>query len=218
MSFRKYRQDTLRLLGNFLLKHVVDVLCKSLRIRTVNQKVVEELQNQNKNFVLAFWHSTMLVPWYLHRSSGCSALTSLSKDGDLLAKQLKHWNYKVVRGSSSKGGDVALGILVDFAKNNLSVLVTPDGPRGPLRILKAGAVITAKRANIPLVLLGIGYKKKKKLKSWDSFEVPYFFTKVNAVYSDPVYIDANLSYDETSEVISDCEIKLNELHEQAQIF
>ena len=59
----------------------------------------------------------MLLPWFLHRDDGFAALTSKSKDGDLLAKQLKHWKYKVVRGSSSKGGDVALGIMVEKEKH-----------------------------------------------------------------------------------------------------
>ncbi|MCH9029856.1 MAG: hypothetical protein IH819_09645, partial [Bacteroidetes bacterium] len=65
---------------------------------------------------------------------------------------------------------------------------------------------------------GVGYKKKKILGNWDKFEVPFFFSKAKIVYSEPIYVDSNLSYDETSEMIIDCENKLNELQKQARVF
>ena len=200
------------------MANVVTALCKSLKIEKVNYDAVSKLHREKKNYVLAFWHCTMLLPWYLHGDPSFTALISKSKDGDLLAKILKKWKYNVVRGSSSQGGDVALGIMVDFAKNNFSIAITPDGPRGPSNKFKAGAVVTAKRSEIPLVLVGIGFKNKKFLNSWDKFQIPYFFSRAKVVYSNPVFVDKNLSYDETSEIIKDCEVKLNELQESAAQF
>jgi len=218
MNTKQVKQNTLRFLGSFLLTHSLDALCKTLRVSYKNKKVIDELRKQKQNYVLAFWHGTMLLPWFLHKNNGFAALTSKSKDGDLLAKQLKHWKYKVVRGSSSKGGDVALEIMIDHAKNGYSIAITPDGPRGPEHKFKAGAVITAKKSLVPLVLVGIGIKSRKKLKSWDKFQIPNPFSSVKVIYSDPVYIDAKLSYDETSKVIEECEMKLNELSKEAEKF
>ena len=218
MNTKQVKQNTLRFLGSVILTHSLDALCITLKIKYKNKKVIDELKKQKQNYVLAFWHGTMLLPWFLHRNDGFAALTSKSKDGDLLAKQLKHWKYKVVRGSSSKGGDVALGIMVDHAKNGYSIAITPDGPRGPEQKFKAGAVITAKKSGVPLVLMGIGIKSKKKLKSWDKFQVPNPFTNVKVIYSDPINVDAKLSYDETSKVIEECERKLNELQLEAEKF
>ena len=195
MNTKQVKQDTLRFLGSFILKHSLDALCKTLRVSYKNKKVIDELRNKKQNYVLAFWHGTMLLPWFLHRNDGLAALTSKSKDGDLLARQLKHWKYKVVRGSSSRGGDVALGVMVDLAKNGYSIAITPDGPRGPEHEFKAGAVITAKKSGVPVVLMGIGIKSTKKLKSWDKFQVPNPFSSVKVIYSDPVYVDAKLSYE-----------------------
>lgn len=218
MNTKQVKQDTLRFFGSVILTHSLDALCKTLRVSYKNKKVIDDLRKQKQNYVLAFWHGTMLLPWFLHRDDGFAALTSKSKDGDLLAKQLKHWNYKVVRGSSSKGGDVALGIMVDLAKNGFSIAITPDGPRGPEHKFKAGAVITAKKSKVPVVLIGIGIKSKKKLKSWDKFQIPNPFTNVKVIYSDPVYVDAKLSYDETSKIIDECEKKLIELQKEAEKF
>lgn len=218
MKLKELKHNTLRFLGHLFLIRTVDFLCKSLRINFMNKDVINRLESENRKYVVAFWHETMILPWYLHRGKNSAALTSKSKDGDLLAKQLKHWEYEVVRGSSSKGGDVALGIMIDFAKNNHLIAVTPDGPRGPVHKFKAGAVITAKKSGLPLVLLGIGFKKKKLLKSWDKFQVPYFFTRANVIYSEPVYVSKESSYEETSAVIEYCENKLNELQNQAGRF
>ncbi|HMN49490.1 MAG TPA: lysophospholipid acyltransferase family protein [Ignavibacteriaceae bacterium] len=218
MNTKQVKQDTLRFLGNLILKHSLDALCKTLRVSYKNKKVIEDLKKNKQNYVLAFWHGTMLLPWFIHRNDGFAALTSKSKDGDLLAKQLKHWKYKVVRGSSSKGGDVALGVMVDLAKNGYSVAITPDGPRGPEHKFKAGAVIIAKRSGVPVVLMGIGIKSKKKLKSWDKFQIPNPFSNVKIIYSDPVYVDSKLGFDDTGKIIEECEQKLNELQKEAEKF
>ncbi len=218
MKLKKIKQDSLRFAGNFVLFHLVNILCRTLRINFENKAAVEELEKQNRNFILGFWHCTMILPWYLNRNKNFAGLTSKSKDGDLLAKILRKWNYLVLRGSSSEGGDIALGLMVDFAKNGHSIAVTPDGPKGPPYKLKAGAVISAKRANLPLVLVGVGFKKKRFLKSWDRFQVPKFFTRANIVYSDPVFIPKNLTREETTEVIDECEKKLNEVQLKADLF
>jgi lysophospholipid acyltransferase (LPLAT)-like uncharacterized protein len=218
MKLRKIRQDTLRFIGNYFLFNVVNVLCKTLRITCINNSVIEKLDKDGKNYVLAFWHGSMLIPWFLGRNQNFAALISKSKDGDLLSRILKGWNYEVVRGSSSSGGFVALGIMVDYAKNNYSIAITPDGPKGPIHKSKAGAVITAKKSGLPLVMVGIGHEKKRILKSWDEFEIPKFFSKVKVVYSDPVFVKSDLSYDETSKVIENCELELNKLHKKANEF
>jgi lysophospholipid acyltransferase (LPLAT)-like uncharacterized protein len=218
MSLKKSKQGLLRFLGYHFLYYILTILCKSLKIVRQNDEVIETLNKNNQNYVLAFWHGTMLLPWYLHGSKNFAALTSKSKDGDLLAKILKKWKYKVIRGSSSTGGDVALGIMVDYAKNDYSVAITPDGPRGPRHNFKAGAVVTAKKTGIPLILAGVGFKRKKFLSNWDKFEIPYFFTTAKIVYSDPFYVNRKLTFEETSAVISSCNAELNKLQEQAQNF
>lgn len=218
MQLKKIKQNTLRFIGQIALHQAVNILCKTLRIEEVNAAPVRQLESEGRNYVLAFWHGTMLIPWYVNRGKQFAGLTSKSKDGDLLARILKQWKYKVVRGSSSTGGDVALGIMVDYARNKTSVAVTPDGPRGPAYQLKPGAVITAKKSGVPLVLCGVGIKKKRHLKSWDRFQVPGFFSPVRVIYSDPIYVDRALSYEETSVVINKCGQQLNELQKKAAAF
>lgn len=218
MKVKKLKQNILRSVGNVLIDKAVNILCRSLKIEIRNKENIEKLRRENKNFIIAFWHGTMLLPWFLHRNERIAALISKSKDGDLLAKLLRKWNYQVIRGSSSSGGDVALKIMIDYAKNNNSIAITPDGPRGPAKKIKAGAVVTAKRSGLPLVLIGTGYKRKRLLKNWDQFQVPAFFTRAKIVYSEPVYINSDLDYNSTSGMIKFCEDRLNELQTEAERF
>jgi lysophospholipid acyltransferase (LPLAT)-like uncharacterized protein len=215
---RKLKQSILRSTGRYIVPAAIDLLCKSLKTEFINKEAIDKLEKEKTNYVFAFWHGTMLLPWYIQKNKDFAALISKSKDGDLLSRVLKHWNYEVVRGSSSSGGNVALGIMVDLARNKKSVAITPDGPRGPVNNFKAGAVVTAKKSGIPLVLAGAAYRKKKFLKSWDKFEVPYFFTRSRIVFSDPVYISIDLSYDDTSALINKCEEELKRLQKTAGEF
>ena len=95
MSLKKSKQNVLRFLGDHFLYYAITALCKSLKIIKQNYKVIEDLNSKNQNYVLAFWHGTMMLPWYLHGAPNFAALTSKSKDGDLLAKILKKWKYQV---------------------------------------------------------------------------------------------------------------------------
>ncbi len=215
MKLSENQKIFLRFIGIRAASFFISVLLKSVRIKFRNREAVEKLVGEKKNFVVAFWHGSMMLGWYLHRGINCAALVSKSKDGDVLAHILSKWNYKVVRGSSHIGGKEALDMMLDLTKQNFSLTITPDGPTGPIHKMKAGAVITAKKSKIPLLLLGIGIKNKIVLKSWDNFEIPKPFTKITATYSDPVYIDDSLSYDETSHIINDCELKLNQLQKES---
>jgi len=78
--------------------------------------------------------------------------------------------------------------------------------------------IEKKKSKIPLVLVGIGYNKKRILKSWDKFEIPKFYSEAKAVYSDPIYVNSDLSFDDTSAFILNCERILNELQIEANNF
>jgi lysophospholipid acyltransferase (LPLAT)-like uncharacterized protein len=218
MSIKKIKYQFLRTLAKVALDKALALVYRSLRVEIVNAEEVEKLLAANKSFVVAFWHGVMFYPWYYFRNRKMNGLTSQSKDGELLARQLEKWDYNVVRGSSSVGGKVALGIIVDLLKNEGPVAITPDGPRGPARVFKPGAVVAAHRSRTPIVLLGAGYKSKRKLKSWDQFEVPYPFSRVRLVFSSPWSSDAAADRDEITRLIAECETELNALQSDAEKF
>lgn len=217
MKLSHNQKNILRFLGIRIASFLINVLLKTVRLRIENSDVVKELDKQKKNYVVAFWHGSMLIGWFMQRNRNFASLVSKSKDGDVLTAILEKWNFHVVRGSSSKGGHEALDLMIHLTEENYHLAITPDGPTGPIFKMKPGAVITARRSQIPLLLVGIGMKSKWTLKSWDKFEIPKPFSAVTAIYSQPIMISAILTKEETSEVIDKCESELNNLQKEALI-
>ena len=159
--------------------------------------------------VIAFWHGKMLPGWYLFRNRKSSAIVSSSKDGEILTQILSKWGFNVVRGSSDKGGKEALRQMINQLMDGYYLLITPDGPKGPPERMKAGAVISAQRANVPLFLCGIRIKRKYIFKkSWDKFEFPLPFSRIDIVMYENIYINNSLNREEIDKIISELEIKL----------
>lgn len=140
--------------------------------------------------VVAFWHGRMLPLWYVFRNTGSAALTSASKDGDMLARLLRDWGFDVVRGSSSRGGSEALQAMVEHARVR-PVLVTPDGPRGPACQAKPGAVVAAQRANVSIIPIGVTIGRAKVFtRSWDAFALPLPWSRVTVHIGHPIPVNA----------------------------
>ena len=216
MLLKKIFQNAMRFLGSIFLAGIITALCRTLRINIKNTEALNKLEK--KNYLFVFWHGAMLLPWYVGRDKKIAALVSQSKDGELLVGVLEKWNYQIVRGSSSSRGSQALNDILELLNSNNIAAITPDGPKGPARKFKAGAVVAAKKCGVPLVMVGAAAEKKRRLHSWDKFEIPLPFSRVNIVYSDPVYVDAVLTYEGTSEKINECENLLNILQSEAEKF
>ncbi len=159
------------MLGMHVLPLIINIYLKTLRIK------INNFPDPGLNHIYIFWHSKMLAGWWLFKDRNAAALVSQSKDGDILTNVLNNWNYKVVRGSSSKGSKDALLQITSLVKQNHSAVITPDGPRGPAKEIKNGALIISNKCGVPVVPVRIIYSKKKILKSWDKFEIPFPFSK-----------------------------------------
>ncbi len=218
MKLPKPAKNILHFLSRIFTNLIVKLLCKSLKLNIKLPESTQQLFNSNKNYVVSFWHGTMLFPWYYFKNKNFAAIVSKSKDGELLSNLLKKWNYQLARGSSHNGGKEAFSNLIKAALNNKSIAITPDGPTGPIYEFKPGAVIIAKKTEIPLILVAAGYSNYTQLKSWDEFKIPKFFSKVNLYFSEPIYITKKNSFEETDALIKKCEIELNLLQNEANKF
>jgi lysophospholipid acyltransferase (LPLAT)-like uncharacterized protein len=157
-----------------LLSFFATALAATLRIRWIGDSIPQRS-------VVIFWHGKMFAGWYCVRDRKPVALVSKSKDGAYLAAVLASWGYRLARGSSKKEGMEALQQAMENIRNGDSntLVITPDGPRGPYHQFKRGAFIAARDLGLPLYLLSIQYKSPIQLKkSWDRFELPKPFYRV----------------------------------------
>ncbi len=126
--------------------------------------------------VFVLWHNRLFFVRRLQRlfckNRPLTALVSASRDGAPLAKFLSFIGMRSVRGSSSRFGREAVHGLIQELHAGYDVAVTPDGPRGPMYEMKAGALLAARRANAPIVLIGVECRPCLRLRSWDRFRVP----------------------------------------------
>jgi lysophospholipid acyltransferase (LPLAT)-like uncharacterized protein len=191
------------------LKYKIAAILISLLVRSWRIKISGNLPKSNA--IVVFWHGKMLPGWYIFRMLNPIGVVSPSKDGEILSYLLSLWNYRLLRGSSNQNSKQLLEEIARHAKNNL-IVMTPDGPKGPIYKMKAGAVVVAQRANVPIILCGIHSSYYKLFsKSWDRFMLPLPFVKVSVKLSDPFLISSELSREEVSLKIEELEMELNTL-------
>jgi lysophospholipid acyltransferase (LPLAT)-like uncharacterized protein len=173
-------------------------------------RISSNIELTDSNAIIAFWHGDMLPVWNYFSKNNPTGVVSTSQDGEILSTLLDSWGYKLIRGSSSKNGSEVLSEICDKLKNGV-VLITPDGPRGPIHNFKAGALVAAWRTSQPLILCKVEMDSFKQFnRSWDKFRVPLPFTKIRLTLSDKIIIPQDSNREEINRRIVDCEEWLGE--------
>lgn len=140
--------------------------------------------------VLAFWHGRQM-PLVAVRTQPAVALVSLSKDGELQTGVMRCLGLRVVRGSSSRGGAAALKAVVSALGRGADAVFAVDGPRGPARRVKPGALSAARLSGAAVVPVGAAVSRGSVLaRAWDRFVVPWPFARIVVVAGAPLDIDA----------------------------
>jgi lysophospholipid acyltransferase (LPLAT)-like uncharacterized protein len=145
---------------------------------------------RNQPVIFAIWHNRLLMlprvfdPSFPTRQS--FGLISASRDGDWIASFIERSGYGTIRGSSSRKGMLALRQLVDTLAAGSNVLLTPDGPRGPVYQASQGVIFLAQKSGAPIVPIHMEYSSSWRLKSWDRFVVPRPFAKLRAIFGAPI--------------------------------
>ena len=126
------------------------------------------------------WHSELLVSPQVYRKLRKKQLTSAiiaqHHDGELIARTLKVLNIMALRGSSRRGAKSVLINAIKALKDGYSVMITPDGPKGPRYSMNDGAVALALRAKLPLMVVNYKPHSYWQVPSWDRFIIPKPFT------------------------------------------
>jgi len=160
------------------------LLISSLRFRITDESgLIVPLGPQRVSFAL--WHNRLAVSMACYRkfllqqdpNRHLVALISASRDGALLACTLEKLKVTPVRGSSSRRGAQALLELASAARRGDDIAITPDGPRGPRYQVQEGLVTLSHVTQLPIIPVAIRYQWKKRLRSWDRFEIPLPFSK-----------------------------------------
>jgi lysophospholipid acyltransferase (LPLAT)-like uncharacterized protein len=169
---------------------LIHLLGLTLRITALGRADLGPRARQDQPPIWALWHETILMSVWYHRDRDVHVMISASRDGELITAVGRFFGYTAIRGSSSKGGQEATREMVEYLKAGKRCAITPDGPRGPRREMKMGAVQIARLSGCPVVPFGFAAERCWRLNSWDRFIVPKPFSRALFVYGEPIRVPA----------------------------
>ena len=170
----------------------------------------------NKPFILAFWHSQLMMISYCWNSeSKINILASGHSDGRFGAIVGKYFKLNNIPTSSNEKS-TSLKPVFTLLKNSQCIGITPDGPRGPNQKVSDGIIKISKATQVPIIPIGFASSKFRKLKSWDSFLITKPFSKCVFVWGKTITIPKNCTDIQIEEYKNILEKELNICLEKAK--
>lgn len=171
---------------------VLRLLGATWRIERVDMEERDaELANGGR-CIFALWHARLLPLIFTHRGRGAAVLISRHRDGELIARLVEQLGYVTARGSSTRGGGEGAREMLRYAERGHLLAVTPDGPRGPAEVVKAGLPYLASRSGLPVIPVAAAARHAWRLRSWDGFRIPRPFTRLVVGYGEPIRVPPGL--------------------------
>jgi lysophospholipid acyltransferase (LPLAT)-like uncharacterized protein len=187
----------------------IRLLHATLRIRHVRAEHIDGTPRH----IVAFWHECILLSLHSRWRRPTTAIISQSKDGEIVSRVLHLYKAGTARGSSTRGGDNALRESLRAYKAGENLAVTPDGPKGPRRVVKEGVVKIAQLTGMPVVPFHFTARTKKRLRSWDRQILPIPFSRALYLYGAPITVPRDGDAEEWRVKI---ETAMNELADEAE--
>mgnify|MGYP002635193910 CR=1 FL=1 len=159
----------------------------TLRVRFEGEENLEERPNS----IYVFWHENLLMyfltflrikepqVWLQHPLLFMKPIHIMLK-----LMGVKELAY----GSSGHNGKAAMARVEAKVKAGYSTVVTPDGPRGPLKKMKPGPMLLSTNTGVPIVPMTYKCSNYWALNTWDSKILPKPFSTVVIKYHEPVFI------------------------------
>lgn len=160
---------------------------------------VDALLHAPQGFILAFWHSRLLMGPVVRGETAKKAhmLISTHRDGEIIAQAVKGFGVELIRGSANdpkkpdknKSGASAVAAMIAALENGDIIGMTPDGPRGPAEIAKIGAVKLAAYSGCPILPAAYSASRGPRLNSWDRFLLAAPFSKLAFAARPPIRVE-----------------------------
>jgi lysophospholipid acyltransferase (LPLAT)-like uncharacterized protein len=199
---RLTRLDRLKVgIGIFLFSWLLRMLVWSYRVKLVSgARHIDKLLTARRPVVIAGWHEgtlstgAFLLGHLVSSGFPLALLVSLSRDGEILARLAGKLGIEVVRGSTSRGGLSGLRRLYrTLSRDEISVGVAPDGPRGPARKCQPGALLLAQISGVPVLPVATAASSAWRLGSWDRMIVPKPFARLAVAIGEPIHVAESAS-------------------------
>ena len=78
--------------------------------------------------------------------------------------------------------------IINKINSGNNVIITPDGPRGPIYKINSNITRIAKKFDKPLIPIACTTNKYYELKTWDRMMIPKLFSKVTVYFGEPIIL------------------------------
>jgi lysophospholipid acyltransferase (LPLAT)-like uncharacterized protein len=137
-------------------------------------------------------------------------MTSTSEDGELMTRVLRLFGFGISRGSSTRGGARALVGIVKLVRDGFSGTVAIDGPKGPRHKPKPGVWHLARHAEALVIPTGVARSSAVVFeRSWNKTFLPKPFAKVIVSFGAPLAPPAEITEQNTPELLALLEEKMH---------
>ena len=172
----------------FCLHFFLRIILYTCSWKTKNIECLNKEIKSNKSIMLACWHENLVFLSCFFKGwpkNNFWVISSTHKDSEILANILSSWKYKLIKGSSTRGWLPVLKKLIKlFSAPGNIVAITNDGPRGPARKSKPGALKIALQKNVSIVGMKGSASSFWTLNSWDRLKIPKPFSTITISFSD----------------------------------
>lgn len=193
----------------------IRLLRATMRFDSHNEGVLDRVRAEHGQYIMVFWHSRFVLMRFAHPFEKLAVLASMHRDARMLGQVLERLGVVIARGSSSRGGVAGLRELLRRIRDGYDLAITPDGPRGPRRRLKAGVLATAKYTGKPIVPIGFGASRGRRIGSWDRTLVPYPFSRGVFVYGEPILVPRDTGDEQLERLRGELERTLDRVTDEA---
>ncbi len=206
-------------IGLPLLRGVIWLLNATYRIdKVIGEDIAERVIREGRAYVPCYWHSQHLVlsnmmRRWVQRGFKAGFVISASVDGDVPARIAKSWGGEVIRGSAARTGALVLRDAQAMMKRGVSIVTTPDGPRGPVFELKTGTVLMSRIGGAPLLPIGYAADRAWVMNTWDKFMVPKPFAKIVIAVGEPIEVPRGASMQDIERVRDETQAAMDGLNQ-----
>ena len=174
--------------ADFAFYSLINLIGRTIKFEVVGWENHEKIFSASHLPIYVFWHERIFLTTYWWRNRRIAVLTSKSFDGEYIARFIQRFGYGAVRGSSTRGGVGAVVEMVRLMRHGCTTAFTIDGPKGPPRVAKMGAVLLAKKSGHPILPVTMALERRWLAPTWDSFQVPKPFSRACVFVAEPIYV------------------------------
>ena len=199
---KKKHSKTKIFLQAILGQWILSIIYKTNKWDVRGKKHYKSALSNNKSVIISVWHGNLLVPFMHLAKNNYYGLAGTNRDAEIISKIGLKLGWKLLRGSSSNKGPEIFTEIVKLLNNPpCLVALTPDGPRGPEKIPKPGAIRAAQKTGAIIIPVASCSTKNWKFINWHTFYLEKPFGKIFLEYGPPITFDIDDDFESCKEIL-----------------